>query len=386
MSVLEDVVASGERGDAPPLDLDAPFTVVHTSGSTGRPKAILHSVGNHVWSARGVIDALEVGPSSRWLLDLPLYHVGGLGIVMRCVLAGATMAVPSRSVPAAERVERFRPTHASFVSAQLRRLLDAGADLSCLQAVLLGGSSMPAALIDRALEAGVPAVVSYGLTEMTSTVTATSLPSSRADLATSGVPLPHRDVRISDDGEIEVGGPARYVGRVLEGEILPAPEWHPTGDIGRFDSEGRLVVTGRRDLQFVSGGENVHPEPIEAALLALDGVLEAVVVPVPDLEFGHRPAAFVRLEDGDSEARPRGRASFASWLHSARRRLRVGRGGGPKTGPPGAHARSGAPGGGIRVGSGLEVENARCSTTGRCGSPRCRPLPAGPASQAWSTR
>ncbi|MGB3544977.1 AMP-binding protein, partial [Rubrivirga sp.] len=83
MSVLEDVIASGERGDALPLDLDRPFTVVHTSGSTGRPKAILHSVGNHVWSARGVIDAFEVRPSSRWLLDLPLYHVGGLGIVMR---------------------------------------------------------------------------------------------------------------------------------------------------------------------------------------------------------------------------------------------------------------------------------------------------------------
>ncbi|MGB3541420.1 AMP-binding protein, partial [Rubrivirga sp.] len=228
-----------------------------------------------------------------------LYHVGGLGIVMRCVLAGATMAVPSRSAPAAERVERFRPTHASFVSTQLQRLLDADADLSSLHAVLLGGSAMPAALIDRALEAGVPAVVSYGLTEMTSTVTATRLPPSRSDLATSGAPLPHRDVRISDDGEIEVGGPTRYVGRVFEGEILPAPEWHPTGDIGRFDAEGRLIVTGRRDLQFVSGGENVHPEPIEAALSALDGVLEAVVVPVPDLEFGHRPAAFVRLEDVD---------------------------------------------------------------------------------------
>ena len=296
---LEDVVANGKRGEAPPLDLGAPFTVVHTSGSTGRPKAILHSVGNHVWSARGVIDALGVGPGSRWLLDLPLYHVGGLGIVVRCALAGAAMAVPSGAVPAAERVARFRPTHASFVSTQLRRLLDANADLGGLQAVLLGGGAMPPALVEAALEAGVPAVVSYGLTEMTSTVTATRLPPSGADLATSGVPLRYRDVRISSNGEIEVGGPARYVARLVDGRAVPAPEWHRTGDVGRFDHAGRLVVTGRRDLQFVSGGENVHPEPIEAALLALEGVLEAAVVPVPDPEFGHRPAAFVRLEGAD---------------------------------------------------------------------------------------
>lgn len=292
---LEDVVRTGDRGEAPPLDLEAAFTVVHTSGSTGRPKAILHSAGNHVSSARGVIGALDVSSSSRWLLDLPLYHVGGLGIVMRCVLAGATMIVSSNALSVADRIERFRPTHASFVSTQLRRLLDAGADLSSLEAVLLGGSAMPSGLIDRALEAGVPAVVSYGLTEMTSTVTATLLPPSRSDLATSGQPLEHREVRISDQGEIEVSGPTRFVGYALESEVLPAPEWHPTGDLGHFDDAGRLVVTGRPDFQFVSGGENIHPEVIEAALLAA-GAIEAVVVPVPDLEFGQRPVAFVRCE------------------------------------------------------------------------------------------
>lgn len=281
------------RGEAPVLDLAQPFTIVHTSGSTGTPKAILHTVGNHVWSARGVIEALDVRPADRWLLDLPLYHVGGLGIVMRAALAGAALAVPPRDLALADRIRRLAPTHASFVATQLRRLLDAGVDLSSLRAVLLGGSAIPDDLVESALEQGVPIAVSYGLTEMTSTVTATPRVSSRDDLATSGGVLPHRRLRIAPSGEIEVGGPTLSAGVVTPTGLLPLGPWHPTGDLGRLDDEGRLLVTGRRDLQFVSGGENIRPEAIEAALLAFDAVAEAVVVPIPDAEFGQRPVAFV---------------------------------------------------------------------------------------------
>ena len=295
---LADVLGEPEGGEAPPIPLDRPFTVVHTSGSTGRPKAIVHSVGNHVWSARGVVEALAVTPASRWLLDLPLYHVGGLGVVMRCALAGATLAVPSPGLAPADVLRQSAPTHVSLVATQLRRLLEAGADLAGLDAVLLGGSAIPPDLLDEAVRRGVRVVVSYGCTEMTSTVTATAPGADRAALATSGRVLPHRDLRISEVGEIEVSGPTRYVGTLGPMGIEPAPEWHPTGDLGRFDEEGRLVVTGRRDLQFVSGGENVRPEAIEAALVATGGVAEAVVVPVSDAEFGARPVAFVRPTEG----------------------------------------------------------------------------------------
>jgi len=299
---LVEVVGGRERGEAPPIPLDRPFTVVHTSGSTGWPKAILHTVGNHVWSARGVSEHLRLRAGDRWLLDLPLYHVGGLGVVLRCALAGASLAVPPRAMDLVDRVRQLRPTHASLVATQLRRLLDVGADLSGLKAVLLGGSAIPADLLDEAVERSVPVVVSYGLTEMTSTVTATGLPPVRADLATAGRVLPHRQLRLSEAGEIEVAGPTRYAGRLTSDGLMPAPEWHPTGDLGHLDAEGRLVVTGRRDLQFVSGGENVHPEAIEAALLSLEAVAEAVVVPVPDVAFGARPVAFVRAEPFDAAA------------------------------------------------------------------------------------
>lgn len=282
------------------LDLARPFTIVHTSGSTGRPKSALHTVGNHVWSARGVIERMDLREGDRWLLDLPLYHVGGLGVVVRCALAGATLTVPERGTSTADAVRQLRPTHASLVSTQLRRLLHDASDndLAGLRAVLLGGSAIPPELLDEAVRRGLPVATSYGMTEMTSTVTATAPGASRDDLATSGTLLPHRALRISASGEIEVSGPTRFAGYATSSGVEPAPEWVPTGDLGRLDADGRLVVTGRRDLRFVSGGENVQPEAIEAALLALDAIAEAVVLPVPDAEYGARPVAFVRLADG----------------------------------------------------------------------------------------
>ena len=272
-----------------------PFTVVHTSGSTGVPKAALHTVGNHAASARGVVSAMGLGADDRWLLDLPLYHVGGLGVVVRCALAGAAMALPDTGMGVAEAVRALRPTHASFVSTQLRRLLCGAADdVASLKAVLLGGSAIPSALLDEGAARGLPVATSYGLTEMTSTVTATAPGADRPALGTSGSVLDGRTLRVTDGGEIEVGGAALFAGYLTADGLTPPGAWFATGDLGHLDGRGRLVVSGRRGLMFVSGGENVQPETIEAALLALDAVAEAVVVPVPDAEFGHRPAAFVR--------------------------------------------------------------------------------------------
>ncbi len=344
---LAEIVGGRERGEASEAPLDRPLTVVHTSGSTGAPKAVLHTVGNHVWSARGVVEALGVTERSRWLLDLPLYHVGGLGVVVRCALAGATLAVPPRAMPLADRISVLRPTHASLVATQLARLLDAGADLSVLDAVLLGGSAVPADLLDRATEAGVPVVVSYGMTEMTATITATAPGGSRDALATSGRPLRYRRVRISDAGEIEVGGPT-LAGVLGPDGVQPPPEWHATGDLGRLDADGRLVVTGRRDLQFVSGGENVHPEPIEAALLAARRRRRGGRGARPGRGV-RRPPRRVRPHRERGAARRVGaggrRPPVAAGLHGAGRVPRLVRRGRPETGPPGAHARSGAPGG-----------------------------------------
>jgi len=292
------------------LALDRPATVVFTSGSSGVPKAALHTFRNHYFSALGSNTNIALAPGDRWLHSLPLYHVGGLSIVFRCLLAEATVVLQEPDVPLGESVAGA--THVSLVSTQLLRLLrEGGFEAGRLEAILLGGGPLPTSLVDEAADLGLPIHTSYGLTEMASQVTTTPPGASRRVLHTSGRPLPHREVGISGDGEILVRGETLFVGYV-EGDAVDRPldadGWFHTGDIGYLSENGYLRVLGRKDNLFVSGGENIQPEEIEEALSSLVGVEEAVVVPIPDPEFGARPVAFVRMAEGVVESEKLARA------------------------------------------------------------------------------
>ncbi len=293
-------------GEAQPVpdawDLDDPATILFTSGSTGTSKGALHTLGNHYFSAKGSSENILLAPGDRWLLSLPLYHVGGIAILFRCLLAGATVVLAAPGAPVGEVLARRRITHVSMVPTQLRRFLQEGqAAPEHLRAVLLGGSTLPPALVAEAHERGIPLYTSYGLTEMASQVTTTPPDAALETLCTAGGVLSYRHVSIAPDGEILVRGRTRFqgyvAGRCVE-QPFDADGWFRTGDRGRFDGAGRLHLHGRTDHLFISGGENVQPEEIEAALADLDGVAQAVVVPVPDETFGRRPVAFVRPTDG----------------------------------------------------------------------------------------
>ena len=287
------------------LALDLPATIVFTSGSAGEPKAALHTFGNHYFSALGSNANIALAPGDRWLHSLPIYHVGGLSILFRCLLSGATVALPEPGARLGEALAQSGATHVSLVSTQLLRLLrEEGFAGTKLRAILLGGGPMPASLVDEAHARGLPIHTSYGLTEMASQVTTTPPGASRGELRTSGRPLPHREVAVSGRGEILVRGETLFAGYVEGDSVrrpLDADGWFHTGDLGVLDENGYLGVRGRRDNLFVSGGENIQPEEIEEALSGLDGVQDAVVVPVPDLEFGARPVAFVRAAEGAAD-------------------------------------------------------------------------------------
>ncbi len=281
------------------IPLDRWATVIFTSGSTGEPKAALHSVGNHVWSARGLVKVMPLKPEDRWLLNLPIYHVGGLAIVYRCALTGAALVLPDPEMTTKEAIETFKVTHTSLVATQLTRLLrEEDVRLGTLKAVLLGGSAIHRDLLMEATGRGLPIFTSYGLTEMASTVTVVLNSGQAGGMAASGFVLPHREVEIRG-GQILVRGETCFVGYVdVEGILRPFDDegWFATGDLGFIDELGRLHVTGRIDNQFVSGGENIQPEEIEQALEELAGVGSALVVSVADAEFGHRPIAFVQMD------------------------------------------------------------------------------------------
>lgn len=274
-------------------------TVLPSSGTSGAPKLVAHELSALLASAEGAIWATDLSPDDTWLLSLPLHHVAGLGIVLRTALAGAQMAFPADGEDLLRTLERTRPSHVSLVSTQLRRLLATpqGRHALCgMSAVLVGGGPIPADLRLAAIDVGVPMVVCYGSTETAALLTVTDDPEVAGLPDAAGYLMPRRKLEVDAHGEIWVGGPSLAQGYLTEKGIVPIADARglfASGDLGRVDRDGCLYVRGRRDRQFICGGENVQPEVIEAALEAIPGVERAAVVPVPDADFDLRPAAFV---------------------------------------------------------------------------------------------
>ena len=254
------------------IPLQRPATIVHTSGSSGVPKAVLHSCGNHYYNALGSNANLPLTAEDRWLLDLPLHHVAGLGIVFRCLLAGAAVVMPDRGESLDAALDRYGITHLSAVPTQLRRLLKrpGSGRRAALRYLLVGGCEVPRKLLARARARGLPVFTSYGCTEMASQVTTTGIDSTAAQRLTSGRRLPYRRLRVDDEGEILLAAETLFMGYVERGEVtrpVDSGGWFATGDLGRVDEDGYLSVTGRRDNRFFCGGETIHPEEIERALV-----------------------------------------------------------------------------------------------------------------------
>jgi O-succinylbenzoic acid--CoA ligase len=317
---IEAPLTRGGEPDAsltPRLDPGAPATIVHTSGTTAVPKPVALTVGNWLWNALGSALALGLDPCDRWLCTLPLSHVGGLAILIRSAIYGTTVVLHERfdTQAALEAIDRDGVTLVSLVPTTLERLLDAGLRApNPLRIALIGGGSLPPALAARAQEAGIPVAQTYGMTETCSQV-ATSLP---GEPETAGRALVGTQVRIAAGAEEHAGEPG--VGEILVAGPAVAPGaaaddgWLHTGDLGRLDAQGRLVVTGRKADTIVTGGENVAPAEVEAALLAHPAVADAGVYGRPDPEWGEAVIATVVLYEGSIAEAEELRAHVAAQL------------------------------------------------------------------------
>ena len=276
-AVVHGELPTGGRPPAMPPDEDDVALVVHTSGTMGAPEPVELSFGNVQANALGSAAALGLDPHERWLCPLPLSHVGGLMVLLRSAIY-ATSAVIGPPQP------DFQVTIVSLVPTMLARLLDAGvAKPLRLRAVLLGGAPADPALLARARDAGWPVAPTYGLTQACSQVTVGEI----GDVETSGRALPGLRVTLAPDGEILVEGPTVAGGGTLR-----------TGDLGRLDDRGRLIVVGRKSDTIVTGGENVAPAEIEAVLLEHPAVADAGVFARPDAEWGEAVTARVVLRPG----------------------------------------------------------------------------------------
>ena len=282
--------------------------VIATSGSTGVPKGALHSPATLRASATATAHAL--GGDGSWLLALPPHHIAGLQVLLRSLAAGFAPAVLDVSdgfhpgqLPAAIDAMSGPRRYTSLVPLQLRKALEhpsAARALAELDAVLVGGAATSPELLDRAGDAGIRVVRTYGMSE------------TAGGCVYDGLPLPGVSVRIADAspdgvGRVQLGGPMIAGGyRHRPGHpAFATPGWFRTDDLGRLD-DGVLSLVGRADEAISTGGLTVLPQVVEAVVAELPGVRDCVVVGLPDERLGERVVLVVTGDDPPSLDRVRG--------------------------------------------------------------------------------
>jgi O-succinylbenzoic acid--CoA ligase len=282
------VIVADDTADAGAIDPAGAASVIFTSGSSGGPKGVRLTRDNWAAAADASAEHIGHGGDDTWLLAMPLHHVAGLSIVLRSARAGgAIRLLPGFDPVTFARELRQGVTVTSVVPTMLTRLLDADAGpYDGLRAVLVGGGPIPDDLLDRASAAGLPVLPTYGMTETCGQV-ATLRPDSKLENRVH--PLPGVEVRIEPDGRIAVRGPMVSPGYVGAPDRSPA-EWFVTPDLGELDHGGALRVKGRADTLIVSGGENIDPGMVEAALTRITGVEAALVIGIPSREWGMEAA------------------------------------------------------------------------------------------------
>ena len=241
--------------------------VMVTSGSTGTPKGVVLTHDAVAASARATSDRLDVHPDDHWLACLPLSHVGGLSVVTRALHTGTQLTVlPGFDTTA---IEDAGATLVSLVATTLARI-----DPCRFRTIVLGGSRPPD---DRPANC----VTTYGMTETGSGV------------VYDGVPLDDVEVDITPDGEIRLRAPMLLRCYRDGSSPLDADGWFATGDLGVWLPDGQLHVAGRRGDLIITGGENVWPEAVEAALADHSGVADVMVRGVDDPEWGQVVEALI---------------------------------------------------------------------------------------------
>ncbi|RRQ82271.1 AMP-dependent synthetase [Streptomyces griseofuscus] len=315
----------------PPADGDALALVIYTSGTTGRPKGVELLHRNIDAMTEAMIETMRLTPADHSLLILPLFHVNGIVVsVLSPLRAGGQATLVGRFSAKGffGALERARPTFFSGVPAIYAMLADlppeVRPDTSSLRFAVCGAAPMPPGLIAAVEQRfGFRLVEGYGLSEATCASTSNPLDGPRKP-GTVGLPLPGQTVSIVDErgrtvtdggiGEVVISGPTLmhgYLGRPEEtAKALRGGRLH-TGDLGRLDEDGYLVLVDRVKDMIIRGGENVYPKEIETVLHGHPGVREAAVVGRPDPVLGEVPVAFVALRDGTGEL-PADIAAFAA--------------------------------------------------------------------------
>jgi O-succinylbenzoic acid--CoA ligase len=290
-----------------------------TSGTTGKSKIVPLKRRQMIFAAKASAKNFQPEPNHFWLLCLPLNHIGGISIIFRSLLYGSAIYRMGRFNE--EMVTEFLSENpkfqaASLVPTMLSRLLKNPLFKTHkdFKAILLGGGPTTQQLLKRSVERGIPIVSSYGMTETCAQIVANPMtaPSGMyTPLKSVGKPFAPNELQIRDDngkklgknqsGMIWLKGPQVFDGYYNQNdsdEIFDKNNWFRTGDFGHLNGFDQLFIESRREDLIISGGENINPIEVEEAILKLSPIKEAVVIGLPDEEWGQKVTAIVTLMNG----------------------------------------------------------------------------------------
>lgn len=283
--------------------------IIYSSGTTGMPKGVRLTLGNHWANAQASYLNLPIGNQDRWLAILPLFHVGGLAIVLRGLFYQMPIIIQTGFDlhKVNQAIDEQGVTVVSVVANMLSRMLEARHNQpypSHFRYVLIGGGPVPLPLLKDCAALGIQVIQTYGMTETASQAATLAPPEALRKLGSAGKPLAGLEMKIDGTGEILVRGDSVTIGydnRPDETAYAWRDGWFHTGDIGQMDEEGFLYVLDRRVDLIVTGGENVYPAEVEAVLLTHPDIAEAGVIGRPDERWGQAVTAFVKMKKMVSE-------------------------------------------------------------------------------------
>jgi len=328
---LGDLLGDLPAGRAAPLAEDIGhddlFMIQYTSGTSGRPKGVQLTHGNIVWNCYNLLVDVDVRTDEVALVTAPLFHTAALNqVLFPVLLKGGTSLVEARFDPdrAIGLIEEYGVTLLFGVTSMYQAIALSArwpdADLGTLRSALSGGAPLPEALLRTWAERGLPIIQGYGLTEASPGVTMLRAPETLRKLGSAGTPCFFTDVRVVDaaledaglqdgrpedaasgtPGEILVRGPNVTPGywrnpAATQAAFVPdeGGGWLRTGDLATVDEEGYLRIVDRLKDMYISGGENVYPVEVEAAIYTHPAVAECAVIGVPDERWGEVGQAIV---------------------------------------------------------------------------------------------
>lgn len=303
------------------INLSDPAMILYTSGTTGFPKGALLTHGNVTWNCMNTLVDVDLNRNDVALMISPLFHAASLDMgLLPMLLKGGTVVLEAKFDPgrALTLIQEHKVTTLNGVPTTFQMLCEhpawASSDISSLEKLTCGGSAIPTRVIEAYEAKGIGFTSCYGMTEASPGVTMLPVERSSEKIGSAGLPHFFTDMRIADPlgapmapgevGEIQIAGPnviSQYWNRAQETRDSYAEGgWFRTGDMGYTDDEGFLFVSDRLKDMIISGGENIYPAEVEAAILELDTVASVAVIGVPDEKWGEVPKAIITLHAGST--------------------------------------------------------------------------------------